>query len=434
MTSLLLLKSMLFANALQKTKKKKKNKKKNIRKIKKGIFSMCRICNEEKGNIPIFNNIVTPDLPEEIKNFSGVIVSKTDNLSKTMCQNCLDLLNGCIMFRDICRSTNEKLIQLSIQKVPEIGIKNKDCKAESTEGSETVWVGSAKDEAIKDLDIVEGDTSLITPPEPPDPPHADSEDDYNIPSPVFSDDINADQSIWACISCHQGFNDMESYSSHLKICNAQAEERKPPEEVTKRKFLCDICGKTTSANASLQIHMGTHENVFPFKCDVCPYQGRTVDLLRVHKRSHLAEKPYKCPQCPKATTTASNLAKHTRQVHSSARPYKCTYCDKAFSYQHDMKRHIKDIHLRQGTVECEICYKKFNTKKILQGHRWKVHKIKGVRQGRLPSYLQYQMVEQVTENNEVINDRDVINAVPNGNNECGTKIQRSSKYDHKDKR
>ncbi|XP_026724887.1 zinc finger protein 816-like [Trichoplusia ni] len=424
MTSLLLLKSMLFANALQKTKKKKKTKNKNMSKIKKGTFTMCRICNDEKGNIPIFNNIVTPDLPEEIKNFSGVIVSKTDNLSKTMCQNCLDLLNGCIMFRDICRSTNEKLIQLSIQKVSEISIKPKNCKtAECAEGSETVWVGPPKVEPTKDLDTTEGDSSYLAPPEPPDPPNAESEDDYNIPSPVFSEDT--DQSIWTCMACHQGFNDMESYSHHLKICNSQtAEERKPPEEVTKRKFLCDICGKTTSANASLQIHMGTHENVFPFKCDVCPYQGRTVDLLRVHKRSHLAEKPYKCPQCPKATTTASNLAKHTRQVHSSARPYKCTYCDKAFSYQHDMKRHVKDIHLRQGTVECEICYKKFNTKKILQGHRWKVHKIKGIRQGRLPSYLQYQMVEQENENNEVIND---------GSNECEAEVERCQKYDNEEK-
>lgn len=48
--------------------------------------------------------------------FKLLQVSKTDNLSKTMCQNCMDLLNGCITFRDVCQRTNEKLIQLSKQK------------------------------------------------------------------------------------------------------------------------------------------------------------------------------------------------------------------------------------------------------------------------------------------------------------------------------
>lgn len=37
---------------------------------------MCRICDEEGGEIPIFNNIVHPNLCEEIHNFSGVRVGQ----------------------------------------------------------------------------------------------------------------------------------------------------------------------------------------------------------------------------------------------------------------------------------------------------------------------------------------------------------------------
>ncbi|CAB3224304.1 unnamed protein product [Arctia plantaginis] len=361
MTSLLLLKSMLFANALQKTKKKKKRKIKKIHQIKKINLSMCRICNQERGDIPIFTNFVQPNIPEEIQNFSGVILSKSDNLSKHMCQNCLNLLNGCIMFREMCQQTNKKMIELSIKQEYNIDYQKYE------ENSE-----------IK----------------------GDSEDSFNIPSPAFSDDNSA---LWSCSSCSKEFHDMPSYNSHLIKCSTQTPEVPKPPEETKKKFLCDICGKTACSNASLLVHMGIHENIFPFKCDQCPYQGRTMDLLKVHKRSHMVDKPFKCTQCPKATTTSSNLAKHMRHVHSTNRPFKCNYCDKAFSYQHDMKRHIKDIHLRQGTVECDVCYKKFNTKKILQGHRWKIHKIKGERQGRLPSYLQCQM-EEPNENN--INDCD----------------------------
>ena len=36
---------------------------------------MCRICNDEPGDIPIFNNFVQPNIPEEIQNFSGITVS-----------------------------------------------------------------------------------------------------------------------------------------------------------------------------------------------------------------------------------------------------------------------------------------------------------------------------------------------------------------------
>lgn len=36
---------------------------------------MCRICSNEKGDIPIFNNIIQPDIPEEIKQFGGITVS-----------------------------------------------------------------------------------------------------------------------------------------------------------------------------------------------------------------------------------------------------------------------------------------------------------------------------------------------------------------------
>ncbi|KAG6465049.1 zinc finger protein 680 [Manduca sexta] len=362
MTSLLLLKSMLFANALQKNKKKKKRKIKKIHPAKKLNISMCRICNEEKGDIPIFDNFSQPNIPEEIQHFSGVTMNKSDNFSKHMCQNCLDLLNGCIVFREMCQRSNKIWLDVSIKK---------ECQT----------VCSAYDDSR-----VQGD----------------SDESYNIPSPVFSED---NSELWSCSTCNKQFYDLASYNNHLSKCSIENNDAnaKPSKEVTKRKFLCDICGKTAYSNASLLVHMGIHENIFPFKCDVCPYQGRTMDLLKVHKRSHLVDKPFKCTQCPKATTTSSNLAKHMRHVHSTARPHKCNYCDKAFSYQHDMKRHIKDIHLRQGTVECDVCYKKFNTKKILQGHRWKIHKIKGERQGRLPSYLQYQMEEQ-NENNMADSD------------------------------
>ncbi|KAJ0177299.1 hypothetical protein K1T71_007308 [Dendrolimus kikuchii] len=347
MTSLFILKSMLFNKAFEKSKKKKKHK---IHKayLSNDINTSCRICNVQNGNVPIFDNDYIPNIPEEIHNFSGVSIEKTDRLSKYMCEDCLDLLNSCITFREMCQMTNKNMIEFA-----------------------------DIDPSKKDMDYIEQDDRF-------------SDNSYNIPSPIFQD-----QEFIICEICKDSFHSMKAYNKH----GCKKSEPKIPQP--KNKYLCDICGKTAFSNANLLVHMGTHENVFPFKCDACPYQGRTLDLLKVHKRTHMADKPYKCTQCPKATSTSSNLMKHMRHVHSNTRPFKCSYCDKAFSYQHDVNRHQKDTHLRQGTVECDICYKKFNTKKILQGHQRKIHKIKGDRLGRLPSYLQYQ---QMGEPNDTMNE------------------------------
>ncbi|XP_053607384.1 zinc finger protein 540-like [Plodia interpunctella] len=351
MTSLLLLKSMLYANAIQQqTHKKKKSKLAKSTAAKEIKVVLCRVCNEEKGDIPIFNNMTQPDIPEEINNITGVMISMSDSFSKFMCQKCLDLLNGCITFRKMCQKTHELLLELSIKK--------EKCNNEQK-----------IDEIIETGD-----------------PY------YVAPSPTYSDDNTQ-----LCMHCNKGFGDMVSYNVHLTKCSGNKIRTRRPDvlprgsKMYKKNYLCDICGKIAFSNAQLLQHKSIHNNVFPFKCDICPYQGRTLDLLKVHKRSHLADKPFKCTQCPKSTTTSSNLSKHMRHVHSNNRPYKCSFCDKAFSYQHDMNRHVRDVHLRQNVVECDVCFKKFNTRKILQGHRSKVHKIKGERQGRLPSYLQCQM-------------------------------------------
>ncbi|XP_060803084.1 zinc finger protein 695 isoform X3 [Amyelois transitella] len=341
----------------------------------KDIFQ-CRVCNCKKANIPIFNNSMHPDIPEEINNFTGVVISNSDSFSKHICENCLDLLNGCIRFRNICQKTNKTLLELSIKQ--EIECNNEETYQE-------------------DSNVVETDETYYF-------------------APYSAKHAEENSQIWNCSNCNADFSELISYNNHLPKCSKKVEGKrrrtrgpnKLPRgtKIYKKKFLCDICGKIASSNAQLYQHRTIHRNVFPYKCDVCPYQGRTLDLLKVHKRSHMVDKPFKCTQCPKSTTTSSNLAKHMRHVHSTNRPYKCSYCDKGFTYQHAMNKHVSDIHLRQNTAECDVCFKTFNTRKILQGHRIKVHKIKSDRHGRLPSYLQCQLesAEKDTDSYENEND------------------------------
>ncbi|RVE39949.1 hypothetical protein evm_015401 [Chilo suppressalis] len=112
MTSLILLKSILFSNALQKTRKKKK---KGRRSMNKKTSPVCRICFKEQGTVPIFNNILYPSIPIEIRNFSGVTINESQDTSNYMCKNCLDLLNGCIMFRELCQKNNKHLVEVAVK-------------------------------------------------------------------------------------------------------------------------------------------------------------------------------------------------------------------------------------------------------------------------------------------------------------------------------
>ncbi|XP_013143464.1 PREDICTED: zinc finger protein 85-like isoform X2 [Papilio polytes] len=276
MTSLLILKSILLASYMNRSRKKKTVKKKKIVKSE-SKFKRCRICNQQKGHIPLFNNEAHPHIAEEIKHFSGVTINRNDNLPKYMCQGCMDLLNGCIKFRDMCQNSNKLQLEHSIKE---------ECPCYKIETNNLL----------------------------------DCENSYDMPSPPMYID-NSD--IWDCSTCSKKFHDMTSYNNHLNKCTSQVTDDPRENGIIKKKsFLCDICGKTAKSKGSLNVHRVIHEDVFPYKCDTCSYRGRTLDLLKVHKRSHLADKPFKCTLCPKTATTTSNLAKHMRHVHSTCRPYK----------------------------------------------------------------------------------------------------------------
>ncbi|CAK1547279.1 unnamed protein product [Leptosia nina] len=328
MSAVIFLKSVLFATAMR-------QKKKRITQSKSQNTEKCRICNKNTGEIKIFDKKNHINIQEEINKISGVIINIYDKYSKYICPSCLELLQRCIIFREMCQANNKHSL--------------KDVLVKKEKGKQPIEKVNC----------------------------------YDIPSPNYSDD-NLDN--WVCSKCNKDFLDQ----ALLNIHDCTSLNSEPLKLERNSIFLCDICGKTAKSKASLLVHMTTHENIFPFKCDACPYKGRTMDLLRVHRRTHLTDKPYKCPQCPKTTTTASNLSRHINRIHTKTRPHKCTYCEKAFPSKTCVNKHIEEIHLRQATVECEICNKKFNTKKILQRHRRKIHKIKDVRHGRLPAYLQCQ--------------------------------------------
>jgi len=67
-----------------------------------------------------------------------------------------------------------------------------------------------------------------------------------------------------------------------------------------KKYMCEKCGKSFSANSHWVEHMLIHIDVKPHICSFCNKSFRTSSMLKVHERGHMGLKPYECKTCGKS--------------------------------------------------------------------------------------------------------------------------------------
>ena len=164
--------------------------------------------------------------------------------------------------------------------------------------------------------------------------------------------------------------------------------------LSKRKYQCEVCGRSFSRSNTLITHNRIHTGDRPFPCDVCGKAFRQLGNLTRHKMTHAAVKPHTCPICRKCFSRTSNLNTRMR-THTNYKPFVCDFCGKGFHQKVDMKIHrythtgekphkcnkcgrgFKQLthlkyHMRtHSTVrlyKCEHCGKGFNQKGNLQAH------------------------------------------------------------------
>lgn len=115
---------------------------------------------------------------------------------------------------------------------------------------------------------------------------------------------------------------------------------------TKKKHVCEYCGKNFTQTTHLEVHVRSHVGLKPFKCKECGKTFTQGGNLRTHLRSHTGERPFKCEDCGRSFSRKGNLAAH-KLTHTKVKPFKCKLenCDKAFTQLGNLKAHQNRFHI-----------------------------------------------------------------------------------------
>ena len=137
-----------------------------------------------------------------------------------------------------------------------------------------------------------------------------------------------EQTIYACLSCTQPFNQDSEYLLHLG-------------EHKDKVIRCRICNKKFKTITKVRVHTKTHV----YQCPLCSENFLTPQALQDHmKESHGSDPETvgrQCSLCEFTCNSISELAEHNQSVH---RPYSCNICFLSFSAEYKLVEHRRAKH------------------------------------------------------------------------------------------
>ncbi|XP_073520724.1 zinc finger and BTB domain-containing protein 11 [Phyllobates terribilis] len=175
-----------------------------------------------------------------------------------------------------------------------------------------------------------------------------------------------------CPLCKKEFQYRASLRAHLIRHSRKTEPAMEAEEIkgmTKRQYICDICGRTLPKMYSLRLHMLKHTGVKPHECKICQKTFTHKHGLKMHQALHDTHKQFKCVLCDKSFVTNRSLQEHV-STHTGETKYLCTMCGKTFHRASGLSKHLKK-HKPKPEVQkyhCTQCERSFSEARDLQQH------------------------------------------------------------------
>lgn len=159
-----------------------------------------------------------------------------------------------------------------------------------------------------------------------------------------------------CDICGRLVSSKMSLRQHLRTHS----EEKP--------YQCHVCGKSFKQCAQLSAHVKTHSDGMPYQCEACGHRYKSVTgLIRHREYHHLGiRRKYPCELCGKSFTRHSKLRDHL-MWHRGTSPYVCKYCGKRLLSRKTLNTHLL-IHEDLKPYKCETCGKSFRQNCVLKRH------------------------------------------------------------------
>uniref|UniRef100_A0A8C5GE29 Zinc finger and BTB domain containing 11 n=1 Tax=Gouania willdenowi TaxID=441366 RepID=A0A8C5GE29_GOUWI len=193
---------------------------------------------------------------------------------------------------------------------------------------------------------------------------------------------------YKCSLCSKEFQYAASLRAHLARHKQLSSQRAPVSRVpaepitgdkedsdtdekmlTKREFVCDICGKTLPKLYSLRIHMLSHTGVRPHSCKVCGKTFAHKHSLKMHRALHDVTKQFQCEYCQKTFVSKRSMEDHT-SLHTGESKYLCNMCGATFHRGSALSKHLKKHQPKPDVAPfvCAHCGKRFFEAKDLKQH------------------------------------------------------------------
>lgn len=139
---------------------------------------------------------------------------------------------------------------------------------------------------------------------------------------------------------------------------------------SKKRYICEVCGKAYISDKRLQIHFRLHTGEKPFQCNTCEKAFRSEECLVAHERIHSGETPYKCLTCGKEFRLYSTFTDHKRFHHGNSKTYECNLCGLKFKRFSALNNHRKLVMCdSRKPYLCEFCGKRFKKISSFQAHQ-----------------------------------------------------------------
>ncbi|BFF89772.1 zinc finger protein 184 [Drosophila madeirensis] len=342
-------------------------------------WSMCRTCKSEDTTElqPLFGS----EAPKLLCKYAGINVILDDGLPDTICNTCLQMLDGVHTFVTTCQQADEQIKSLVRQTIPDFtrtGVENRVRARKQTilqrqdKNPEMEFAEDSihTDETSLDEKLLE----VAAPTVQPAPTAHDEKSGYlskaDSEECQTKNQANADLALCISVGSYEGY----LVENEVALDNSAPEPRQPSTEYkidlgvacVPERHRCIVCSNTYPNASKLADHLRTHLNEKAYECEVCSKRFTTSCNLSTHIRTHTGEKPYKCDHCTRCFADRSTHRKHER-MHTNERPYACHICPKTFSLSSTRKAHIL-THSKEKAHGCLKCNKKFRLPHQLKAH------------------------------------------------------------------